>query len=233
MQMDKQDLITYWRRFFSDLLVGTLKRAALFSFLGLMLGILTTFILKGIFLDAGELMDWLRWAILLSAFLWYGVFGTFHGLAASFIATADRKLREMVQGLHGLFDLLSRGVLQNIPQFDRTFSKEEMARKFDDMGEKFSQDLRLRGGVAGFLASMIFALILKTLKFLFLDEVAEELSKKPGRKLISSDIESAVRRVGVERILSPIADYFLLIQVLNFALMIVIFGFPFFLFWVF
>lgn len=231
--MDKQDLITYWRRFFSDLLVGTLKRAALFGFLGLMLGILTTFILKGIFLDTGELMDWLRWTVLLSAFLWYGVFGTFHGLAASLIASADRKLCEMVQGLHGLFDLLSREVLQNIPKFDRTFSKEEMARKFDDMGKKFSQDLRLRGGVAGFLASMIFALILKTLKFLFLDEVAEELSKKPGQKLISSDIESAVRRVGVERILSPINDCFLLIQVLNFVLMIVTFGFPFFLFWVF
>ena len=72
---------------------------------------------------------------------------------------------------------------------------------------------------------MIFGTILKIIKFFFLDNVVEELSKKEG-DITSSDIEHAVRRVGVEMITEPIIEKFLYLQILNFILFALSFGVP-------
>lgn len=231
--MDKPDLIAYWRDFFSDLLVGTLKRAFLFGFMGTALGILTAFLLKEFFIFPGEPSGWAYWTLFILALLWYGLFGLFHGLAASFCVSASRKLAGMIGGFHDLFDWLSREVSRKFSKLDQSIPREVMAEKFDDLGREFLRDLRLRGGIAGFLASMFFALILRGLRFLFLDEVAEELSRRPGRQLAPRDIESAMRRVGVEKMLAPITEPLLWIQILNIVLIAITFGIPFLFVWAF
>ena len=72
---------------------------------------------------------------------------------------------------------------------------------------------------------MIFGTILKIIKFFFLDNVVEELSKKEG-DITSSDIEHAVRRVGVEMITEPIIEKFLYLQIINFILFTLSFAVP-------
>ena len=180
-----------------------------------------------------ELGGWFQGVLLFMVFIWYGVFGTFHGLAASFISTINRKFSEAVGGLHDLFDLLSRDVLRNIPKLNQTMSKEKMAQKFDDFGQTFLRNLRLRKGIISWLAGIGFGAILKIFKILFLNNVAEELARKPGQEITPTDIESAVRRVGVETILTPVTDYLLLMHVINLALIVISFGVPFLLFWIF
>ena len=105
-----------------------------------------------------------------------------------------------------------------------------MARQFDNIGYDFQNKLRLKG-ITGWISSIIFWVILKAMKILFLDNVAEELSRKPSDQITSSDIEHAVRRVGVEIILSPITDSLVLLQILNGVLMLLIFSIPFAIFW--
>ncbi|MFQ5672835.1 MAG: hypothetical protein ACE5G9_07060 [Nitrospinales bacterium] len=230
-----QDLITYWRRFFSDLLTGTFKRAFLFGSQGLLAGLLAAFAWKWVYADAFSTQwdGWLEGTLLFVIFGWYGMFGTVHGLAASFVSTVNRKFSEAVGGLHDLFDFLSRSVLRNIPKMNRTVSKEEMAQKFDDFGKTFLRDLRLRKGIVSWFAGMGFAVVLKAFKILFLNDVAEEVSGKPGREITPADIESAVRRVGMEAVLAPVTDFLLLMHAINFALMVTSFGIPFLLVWAF
>ena len=184
-------------------------------------------------MPSGDPDGWAYWIFLTLALLWYGLFGLFHGLAASFCVSASRKLAGMIGGFHDLFDLLSREVLRKFSGLDQSVPKEVMEEKFNDLGREFLRDLRLRGGVAGFLGAMFFALILRGLRFLFLDEVAEELSRRPGRQLAPRDIESAVRRVGVDKILAPITEPLLWIQILNIVLIAITFGIPFLLVWAF
>jgi len=69
------------------------------------------------------------------------------------------------------------------------------------------------------------------MKILFLDNVAEELLRKPSDQITSSDIEHAVRRVGVEMMLSPITDTLMLLQILNGIFMLLIISIPFAIFW--
>ena len=105
-----------------------------------------------------------------------------------------------------------------------------MARQFDNIGKDFQYKLRLKG-ITGWISSIIFWIILKALKILFLDSVSEELLKNPSDQITSSDIEHAVRRVGVEIILAPITDTLVLLQILNGVLMLLIFSIPFAIFW--
>ena len=80
-------------------------------------------------------------------------------------------------------------------------------------------------------SEQVFERILKALKFFFLDEVVEELEKRPADEIRTSDIEHAVRRVGVGVILSPITDNIVLLQFLIGVLMVLTFGVPFALLW--
>ena len=96
---------------------------------------------------------------------------------------------------------------------------------FDGIGKNFLEQLKLKRGVTAFLSRILFGTILKVIKFFFLDNVVEELSKKDS-DITSSDIEHAVRRVGVEMVTAPILEKFLYLQIINFILFILIFGVP-------
>ena len=98
------------------------------------------------------------------------------------------------------------------------------------IGQQFQAELKLKG-FSGWIASLLFNFILKGLKFMFLDDIAAELLNRPGNKITSSDIESVVRRVGVDALISPVMDQFLLINFINLTLMALTLGCPFLLFW--
>ncbi len=226
--MEKPDLIVFWKNFFTDLLTGTLKDLFLFIFIGFGLGLSSVYFLHHFFVAEGSLWHWVT---LPSSLLWYGALGIFHGLAASIALTTYRKLSEMVGGLHDLLDLLSKEVIGKFSRFDRNIPKEELARKFDQFGEAFIDDLRLNKGILYLPIRMVYSAILRSLKFFFLNDVLVELQKKQSNEVSSADIENAVRRVGVQFLLSPIQDNFILLQILNCVFMIMTFGVPFWLFW--
>ena len=222
--MEKPNLITFWKSFFTDLLTGAVLSLCLFALGGFALGMLSVYLLNRLFMEAGS------WWLLLGvppALAWYGAWGVFHGLASSIAFTASRKIFEMVGGLQDLLDLLSVETIGK--KFEKNISKEELAEKFDLLGKKFLDDLRLKKGFLYLPARVVYGTILKGLKFFFLNDVREELLKSPNTEITSSEIESAVRRASVELILSPIQDNFILIQILNCVLMAMSFGFPFWL----
>ena len=229
--MKQEELIIYWNFFLKDLFLGTFLRVVAMSFLGLALGFAFFAALNGYAIQPREFGKWLEWLILIPGFFWYTAWGIFHGVGSAITYTTQRKLEETVRGLQGLLDLLSRQVLGSISTAHKTFTKEEIAEKFDSLGREFQNNLRLKG-LGGWIASILFGIILKGLRFLFLDEIADNLLNKPGNEITTSDIESAIRRVGVNTLLSPIIDQLILIYFLIFVLMVLSWGFPFFLFWI-
>ena len=230
---DKIQVLDYWRKFFADLLIGTFVNLFLFGVIGFVVGMISTYGLKEIFIWETDWSGWLQWLMLISALLWYGLWGPIHGVIASIIQTASRKFRQMVGGLHDLMDILVSGVLSNYPDVNKSIPREELARKFDEIGKKFMDDLKLKGGPINWMKGLFFRVILKILKFIFLDDVMEELNKKNKDHLDRADIESAVRRVGVEFIISTLTDQMFILQCLNVLALALTFGLPFFLFWYF
>ena len=219
--------------FFDLLFMLSFKNLFLFSFTGFSLVVFITYLLKEISGQPEEWQTLLEVSVLLMALVWYGTFVILHGLAASLLRTVGKKLSEMVGGLHDLLDILVRGVLLTYPKFNKDVSKKELAAKFDQFGNKFLADLKLKGGFINLVKRLIFQVVLKVLKFLFLDDVVVELYKKSSDQLSRADIESAVRRVGVEFVISTINDNILLLHILNGFLLTLTFGLPFFLFWTF
>lgn len=231
--MNKQELIIYWQKFFSDLLLGTFKSIFLFGTAGLFLGVTTTWIFNDFYIDPREWNAALEWLILILAALWLTLFGTVHGLVTSLLSIAGKKLKEAVNGMHDLLDILVKSVFSNFSKLSKTTPKEELAQKFDQAGQKFLEDLKLKGGLFNFIKGLVFKVILKILKFLFLDDIVEEIRKKPGDEVTQADAESAVRRVGVEFILSTIHDNILILHILNGVLLLLTFALPFSFFWFF
>ncbi|MCF8720896.1 hypothetical protein [Nitrospina gracilis] len=225
--MDRPQLVAYWRNFFSDLLVGTFKSLFLFSTAGLTLAALSGWGLDTWFLDPTGWNMAVQWLILILALVWLLPLGMFHGLVASALATVGKKLKEAVNGLHDLLDILVKGVFSHYPNLSKNISKQELGEKFDQIGHKFLEDLKLKGGPISYIKGLIFRIILKALKFFFLDDVMEEIKKKPGEEVTRADIESAVRRVGVEFLLSTIHDNIMILQVANAIVMLLLFGLPF------
>ena len=101
------------------------------------------------------------------------------------------------------------------------------------MQDELRQKLKQRGGLTGFLSGIMFGVILKTLRFFFLDDVVEELQKKDKEEITSVDIEHAVRRVGTEVRIAPITDNLFLLQIVNITLGMLLFALPFSLLWLF
>ena len=228
--MEKTQILQYWRQFFTDLFLGTFKKLFLFSLAGFIVGVMTLFAFKLIVLAELEWETWATTLVLLSSFLWFSGFGILHALIFAGAQIVEKKFVEAVRGLHDLLDLFTREVISRIPKIDKSTPKEEMARQFDNIGKDFQNKLRLKG-ITGWISSILFGIILKALKFFFLDNVAEELSQKPSDQITSSDIEHSVRRVGVEIILSPITDSLLYLQILNGIFMLLTFSIPFAIFW--
>ena len=223
--MNKEEIINYWCRFFADLLVGTFIKLLLFGLIGFVLGLISLFIMDHFVMEELEWSTWIVSTVLVLSFGWYTGFGVFYGLIACIIQTSSKKITEALTGLHDLLDLLTHGVVEKIPRFNKNIPRNQLEDTFDGIGENFLEQLRLKRGVTAFLSRILFGTILKVIKFFFLDNVVEELSKKE-EDITSSDIEHAVRRVGVEMVTAPILEKFLYLQILNFILFTLSFAVP-------
>ena len=223
--MKKEEIINYWRKFFADLLVGTFIKLLLFGLFGFVLGLTGLFIMDHFVMEGLEWSTWIVSTVLVLSFGWYTGFGVLYGLIACIIQITSKKITEALVGLHDLLDLLTHGVVEKIPQFSKNIPRDQLEDTFDGIGKNFLEQLKLKRGVTAFLSRILFGTILKVIKFFFLDNVVEELSKKEGA-ITSSDIEHAVRRVGVEMITAPILEKFIYLQILNFILFILSFAVP-------
>lgn len=224
--MNRGEIVNFWRGFFADLLLGTFFKLLLFGLIGFILGMLCLYIMAHFFMEELEWNEWIVWTVLFFSFGWYAGFGIFYGLVACTIHITSKKLTEALTGLHGLLDLLTHGVVEKIPRFSKNIPRNQLEETFDGIGKNFLEQLRLKQGVTAFLSQIFFGTILKALKFFFLDEVVDELSKKLSGDITSSDIEHAVRRVGVEMVTAPILEKFIYFQILNLILFILSFAVP-------
>ena len=171
--MSKEEIITYWQRFFTDLLVGTFKKLLLFGLTGFALGLIGLFIMDHFVMKELEWSTWIISTVLVFSFGWYTGFGVFYGLIACIIQTSSKKITEALAGLHDLLDLLTHGVVEKIPRFNKNIPRSQLEDTFDGIGKNFLEQLRLKRGVTAFLSRMIFGTILKIIKFFFLDNVVE------------------------------------------------------------
>ena len=229
--MDSPKILDYWISFFRDLLLGTLKKLFIFGFAGLALGILSILTFDSKVLDAAEWNSWLETSIFILASLWYLGIGILHSLIACVLHVMIQKLKEGLEGLQQLLDWLTREVIGRIPKLQKNIPRSEFEKKYDQVGNELKIKLKQKSGLTSFFSAILFGVILKALKFFFLDQVVEELQKKETSEITSTDIEHAVRRVGTEVMISPITDNLFLIHAVNIALGIILFGIPFALLW--
>ena len=229
--MNKSQIIDYWIAFFRDLLIGTLKKLFLFCFIGMGLGGITIMLFDSQILDVADWSNWLEILLISIATLWFLCFGALHGIVACALQVMIQKIREALEGLQQLLDWLTREVIDRIPKFQKNIPKSELEIKYDQVGNELLIKLKQRGGITGFFSGVLFSVILKVLKFFFLDNVVEELQKKDTGEITSADIEHAVRRVGTDVMISPITDNLFLIHIANIAIGLFFFGLPFSLLW--
>jgi hypothetical protein len=229
--MNKSQIIDYWLAFFRDLLIGTLKKLFLFCFIGLGLGGLSIIVFDSQILDVADWSNWLEILLISIATLWFLCFGALHGIVACALQVMIQKIREALEGLQQLLDWLTREVIDRIPKFQKNIPKSELEIKYDQVGNELLTKLKQRGGITGLFSGILFNVILKVLKFFFLDNVVEELQRKDKGEITSADIEHAVRRVGTDVMISPITDNLFLIHIANIAIGLFFFGLPFSLLW--
>ena len=229
--MNKSQIFDYWLKFFRGLFLGTLKSFLLFSFTGFGLGILSTIAFDSQFLDTVDWSEWLETSILLLAYIWYLSLGVLHGWVSCALHVMIQKIREAIEGLQQLLDWITREVIERIPKFQKNILRSELEEKYDQAGNELLIKLKREGGLAGLLSGILFRVILKALKFFFLDQVMEELKKKDSGELTSTDIEHAVRRAGTEVMISPITDNLFLLHIVNIFIGLTLFALPFSLFW--
>ena len=229
--MDSPKILDYWISFFRDLLLGTLKKLFIFGFAGLGLGILSILTFDSQVLDIVEWNSWLETSIFILVSFWYLGMGVLHSLIACALHVMIQKLKEGLEGLQQLLDWLTREVIGRTPKLQKNIPRSEFEKKYDQVGNELKTKLKQKSGLTSFFSGILFGVILKALKFLFLDQVVEELQKKETSEITSTDIEHAVRRVGTEVMISPITDNLFLIHAVNIGLGILLFGIPFGLLW--
>ncbi|MEC9423104.1 MAG: hypothetical protein VYC01_02025 [Nitrospinota bacterium] len=208
-----------------------MKKLFVFGFAGLGLGILSILTFDSKVLDVAEWNSWLETSIFILVSLWYLGIGVLHSLIACALHVMIQKLKEGLEGLQQLLDWLTREVIGRIPKLQKNIPRSEFEKKYDQVGNELKIKLKQKSGLASFFSGILFGVILKALKFFFLDQVVEELQKKETSEITSTDIEHAVRRVGTEVMISPITDNLFLIHAVNITLGILLFGFPFGLLW--
>ena len=229
--MDSPKILNYWISFFRDLLLGTLKKLFIFGFAGLGLGILSIMTFEAQVLDVAEWNSLLETSIFILISFWYLGIGVLHSLIACALHVMIQKLKEGLEGLQQLLDWLTREVIGRTPKLQKNIPRSEFEKKYDQVGNELKTKLKQKSGITSFFSGILFGVILKALKFFFLDQVVEELQKKETSEITSTDIEHAVRRVGTEVMISPITDNLFLIHAVNIALGIILFGIPFGLLW--
>jgi len=229
--MDRPNILDYWISFFRDLLIGTLKKLFIFGFAGLSLGVLSILTFDSQVLDIAEWNSWLETSIFIFVSFWYLGIGVLHSLIACALHVMIQKLKECLEGLQQLLDWLTHEVIGQIPKLQKNIPRSEFEKKYDQVGDELKTNLKQKSGLMSFFSGILFGVILKALKFFFLDQVVEELQKKETSDITSTDIEHAVRRVGTEVMISPITDNLFLIHAVNIALGALLFGIPFGLLW--
>jgi hypothetical protein len=229
--MNKQQVLEFWVLFFKDLLIGTFKNLFLFGISGFSLGLFATYIFDLQVLDTTEWSGWLEILILAIVGTGYLVLGMLHGWISCSLHLLSKKMREALSGLQELLDWLTREVIGRFQKFQKNIPKHELAQKYDLIGDELRQKLKQRGGLTGFFVGLLFGVILKALRFFFLDEVVEELHRKDKEQITSADIEHAVRRVGTEVMIAPITDNLFLLQIVNIIIGLIFFALPFSLLW--
>lgn len=229
--MNKQQILDFWIAFFKDLLVSTFKNLFFFGILGFSLGAISTYIFDLQILDVTDWSIWLEGVILFLVGAGYLFLGVFHGWIACGLLILSRKLREALSGLQELLDWITREVIERIPKFQKNIPKKELGQKYDQIGNELKEKFKQRGGITGFSSSILFGVILKALRFFFLDEVVEELHRQNKEEITSADIEHAVRRVGTEVMIAPITDNLFLLQIVNIFIGLILFALPFSLLW--
>ena len=229
--MSKPQILDYWLKFFQDLFLGTLKKLFIFCFFGLGVSVLSILTFDAKVLDIAEWNSWLESSIFILASLWYLGIGILHSLIACVLNVMIQKLKEGLEGLQQLLDWLTREVIGRIPKLQKNIPRSELEKKYDQVGNELKTKLKQKSGFTSFFSGIIFGVILKVLRFFFLDQIVEELQKKESSQITSTDIEHAVRRVGTEVMISPITDNLFLVHALNIALGILLFGMPFALLW--
>ncbi|MBM15410.1 MAG: hypothetical protein CMH75_04895 [Nitrospina sp.] len=230
--MSKPQILDYWLKFFQDLFLGTLKKLFIFCFVGLGVSVLSILTFDAKVLDISEWNSWLESSIFILASLWYLGIGILHSLIACVLNVMIQKLKEGLEGLQQLLDWLTREVIGRIPKLQKNIPRSELEKKYDQVGNELKTKLKQKSGFTSFFSGVLFGVILKVLKFLFLDQIVEELQKKESSQITSTDIEHAVRRVGTEVMISPITDNLFLVHAVNIALGILFFGMPFALLWI-
>ena len=229
--MSKPQILDYWLKFFQDLFLGTLKKLFIFCFFGLGVSVLSILTFDAKVLDIAEWNSWLESTIFILASLWYLGIGILHSLIACVLNVMIQKLKEGLEGLQKLLDWLTREVIGRIPKLQKNIPRSELEKKYDQVGNELKTKLKQKSGFTSFFSGIIFGVILKVLRFFFLDQIVEELQKKESSQITSTDIEHAVRRVGTEVMISPITDNLFLVHAVNIALGILLFGMPFALLW--
>ena len=229
--MEKSQILDYWLDFFRNLFLGTLKNLFLFGFIGLGLGISTIIIFDSQVLDVADWSNWVKTLTLFMVSIWYLGFGVLHGWIACVLKVMIQKIREALEGLQQLLDWITREVIDRTPKFQKNIPHSELEIKYDQVGRELLGTLKQKGGITGFFSGVLFSVILKAIKFFFLDQVVEELQKKDTGEITSVEIEHAVRRVGTGVMISPITDNLFLIHAVNMVLGIILFGIPFGLLW--
>ncbi|MFQ5443862.1 MAG: hypothetical protein ACE5EK_04510, partial [Nitrospinales bacterium] len=189
--------------------------------------------LDTLFLDASGWNGWVQWLALLLSVVWFGLLGTIHGLAAGILKVAGKKLREVVEGVHDLLDLMGSALLAAFPGLEKRIRRQDLEDRIDTLGHQFLNDLKLKRGLFPWIQRMVFMGILKAVKWLFLEDVKEEVRKKGTDEVSRADLESAVRRVGAEMIISNLSDQLFFLHCLNGLGLALTFGLPFLLFWIF
>jgi hypothetical protein len=230
--MNKQQVLDFWIAFFKDLLVGTFKNLFLFGLSGFSLGLMAAYLFDLQVLDTVEWSAWIEIIILIIVGGGYLALGLLHGGISCSLHLLSKKMREALSGLQDLLDWLTREVIGRFPRFQKNIPKHELAQKYDQIGDELRHKLKQRGGITGFIVGLMFGVILKALRFFFLDEVVEELHKQNKEDVTSADIEHAVRRVGTEVMIAPITDNLFLLQIVNFVIGLILFSLPFSLLWI-
>ena len=88
--MNKEEITLFWRRFFTDLFLGTFYKLFLFGLIGLALGMCSLYVMDHFFLEELELSDWIVWTVLVFSFCWYIGFGILYSLIACIIQIVSK-----------------------------------------------------------------------------------------------------------------------------------------------
>jgi len=173
--MDRPQLIAFWKNFFSDLFLGTVRRLFVSGFLGAALGLGALALFNTQALATKDLSPLLEWGILLPSLFWFAGLGLLGSLIAAALHIGSRKLQQARDGLNDLLDLLSHQVLGRFPKVSRDIPRDKLEMEFERLGREFKSQLKLKKSLKGALAAFLFGWVIRSLESFSLDDVLGEI----------------------------------------------------------